>query len=107
MAEFSLTEVQVFRRDDETGQVAMVKKNPYTRFVASGQAPVLCQDGGMFYDNGSRVPKAPEHIVEGLRNMTDAGRANIGFSKIPRVGENLLKSVETADDSPVVVEMEE
>ena len=107
MPEFSLTEVQVFRRDDETGQVAMVKKNPYTRYVEEGKPPIICQDGGMFFDNGSKVAKAPEWVVNNLKRMSERGLANIGFSRIPRVGENLLRDVDTEDDSPEVVEMEE
>ena len=60
----------------------------------------------MYFDNGDRVDKAPDWIVHGLKNMTDVGRMNIGFSKIPRVGENLFRNLDQ-DEAPAVVEMEE
>lgn len=107
MPKFDLYNVHDYKRDEETGQVHMIKKNPYTRLVKQGSTPVICQDGALFFENGDPCIKAPDWVVKGLKVMTEDGRKNIGFSRIPRVGENLFKDDSEQDDSPEVVGMEE
>jgi|TARA_R110000824_G_scaffold11785_7_gene51763 hypothetical protein len=50
-----LDKVHVHSRDQETNRMVLLGTNPYIRWVAEGEAPIILQEGVFYSDGGNRI----------------------------------------------------
>ena len=76
-----LSKVHTMRRDERTGQMVLVRENPYIRFVAKDHYPLLIQNGAIYTDGGDKVPykEVPSWFWKEARKVDLAKRQKVGL----------------------------
>lgn len=76
-----LSKVHVSRRDERTGQMVLVRENPYIRFVARERYPLLVQNGVIYTDGGDKVPykEVPDWFWKEARKVDPTKREKVGL----------------------------
>ena len=76
-----LSKVHVMRKDERTGQMVLIRENPYIRFVSRDKYPLIIQRGVVYTDGGDKVPdkEVPDWFWKEARKVDPIKREKIGL----------------------------